>query len=102
ATIRTMSSATYKFIVMAGLGPDIHALEHACCMQRRGCPGQAGHDEEIDPVWTSYAPARSSMACSSTSQPAARSLDLASSSSLWLKPPAQGTKIMPTGAVCAT
>ncbi len=45
--------------------------------------------------------ARSSTAFSSTAQPMARSSGLASSISLWLMPPTQGTKIMAVGATRA-
>ena len=48
-----------------------------------------------------FAPARSRMACSSTSQPAARSSGVAFSISLWLMPFSQGTKIMPVGVTLA-
>ena len=44
----------------------------------------------------------SSIACNSTSAPAAMCSGMASSSSLWLMPSLQGTKIMPVGARCAT
>ena len=44
-------------------------------------------------------PAWAKTACSSTSQPAAMSPGVAFSASLWLRPPSQGTKIMPTGAM---
>src|SRR5450830_1663219 len=46
-------------------------------------------------------PARSSMACSSTLQPAVMCSGWASSISLWLMPSLQGMKIMPVGASLA-
>ncbi len=45
--------------------------------------------------------ASDSMACSRTSAPAARSAADALSASLWLNPPAQGTKIMAVGTTAA-
>ncbi len=45
-----------------------------------------------------YVPARSSMACSSTLQPAVMCSGVALSISLWLMPSLHGMKIMPLGA----
>ena len=53
------------------------------------------------PALQRLTPARSSMACSSTLQPAVMCSALASSISLWLMPSLQGMKIMPAGASLA-
>lgn len=60
---------------------------------------QAVDDYDPAPVRT---PARSSIPCSSTLQPASRCSSFASSISLWLMPSLHGTKIMPAGARRAT
>ena len=84
----------------------------ACHAQKALFIGLAGgwiakKGAHASPVWSStrnavaYVPARSSIACSKTLQPAVMCSGLADSISLWLMPSLQGMKIMPVGASLA-